>query len=258
VCIFSRRVTDVSSTAIFARPTHEGRQIVVYRMNVSIGEDVAMVLPLPVPPGSAEDAVRFIDLSPWPKLFEELDRAFPPPPIPAWGTGQVLLGGGPRSRLAVHEVGGFEASYVPTRGEFGRLDPRFRLADEVWEALPDYHDWGFAVFKLGAMSRLVGVHPMAVEFPRREPNQLFFPTVHVHQGVVEPWARFDHWLYCQEVDPAVLERWYWAFHSARRWEASPEPLGAVVVERVAGIVRPDRPCHRVALHGAYPNRDVLI
>jgi len=257
MCIFSGHVTDVSSTAIFARPTDDDRQLVVYRMNVSAGEDVVMVLPLPVVPGSGEGAVRFIDLSAWPKLFEEIDQAFPPPST-AYGSGQFLLGGGSRSRLAVHEVGGFEASYVPTRDDFQRLDPRFRLADGVWEALPDYREWGFAVFKLGATSRLVGVHPMALEFPRREPGQLFFPTVHVHHGVVEPSARFDHWLYCQDVDPVALERWYWSFHSRRRWESSPLALGAVVVERVPGIVRPDRPCHRVALHGPYPNRDVLI
>lgn len=39
-----------------------------------------MVLPLPVPPGSSESAVRFIGLSLYPKFFTDLDRAFPPKP----------------------------------------------------------------------------------------------------------------------------------------------------------------------------------
>ena len=34
-------------------------------------------VPLPVPPGSAKDAVRFIDLSEYPEFFDDLDLAFP-------------------------------------------------------------------------------------------------------------------------------------------------------------------------------------
>ncbi len=59
-------------------------------------------------------------------------------------------------------MGSFEASFVPTRRDFSRLDQRFRLPDDVWQALLGYDDWGFAVFKLGPMSRLTGVHPMAL------------------------------------------------------------------------------------------------
>ena len=36
------------------------------------------------------------------------------------------------SMLQVHEVGDYEASYVPTLADFHRLDPRFRMADEIW------------------------------------------------------------------------------------------------------------------------------
>ena len=123
-------------------------------------------------------------------------------------------------QLVVHEVGSFEASFVPTRRDFSRLDQRFRLPDDVWQALLGYDDWGFAVFKLGPMSRLTGVHPMAFEFPQRDPDRLFFPAVHVHNGRVEPWATFDHRLYCQDVEDIRLDRWYWSFHSEFRWEQS--------------------------------------
>jgi len=105
----------------------------------------------------------------------------------------------------------------------------------------------------------MGVHPMALEFPQREPDRLFFPTVHVHNGRVEAWATFDHWLYCQDVDEARLNHWYWSFHSPFRWTQSTVALSEVIVaERAGGIIRPDRPCHRVPVFGSFPNVDVVI
>ena len=50
MCCFSRPVTSVSSTKIFARDAGGGRQHLVYSMNYKAAEDLAMVLPLPVPP----------------------------------------------------------------------------------------------------------------------------------------------------------------------------------------------------------------
>jgi hypothetical protein len=63
MCIFTGSVSAVSSTAIFARPGDLGRQVLVYRMALITRTEVGMVLPLPVPPGSADNAVQFIDLS---------------------------------------------------------------------------------------------------------------------------------------------------------------------------------------------------
>ena len=259
MCIFAGSVHDVSSTAIFARRSHNGRQVLVYSMALTASTDVAMVLPLPVPPGSAEKAVRFIDLSAYPEFFDDLDRAFPRKTSVATQSDVLLETFSLQSNLVVHEVGSFEASFVPTRHDFSRLDQRFRLPDQVWRALPGYDDWGFAVFKLGPMSRPTGIHPMAFEFPQRDPDRLFFPTVHVHNGRVEPWATFDHQLYCQDVDEMRLDRWYWSFHSAFRWEQSSVALEEVIVaDHTAGIVRPDLPCHRVAITGSYPNADVVV
>jgi hypothetical protein len=76
MCIFTGSVDDVSSTAIFARQTDKSRQVLVYSMALVASADVAMVLPLPVPPGSAEKAVRFIDFSAYPTFFADLDLAF--------------------------------------------------------------------------------------------------------------------------------------------------------------------------------------
>lgn len=104
-------------------------------------------LPLPVPPASPDDAVRFIDLSGYPYFFEALDSGFP---------AHRSLGRGPSRgatmslapTLVAHDVGAFEASFVPALADFDRLDARFRLPPQTWGSLPSYRDHGFAVFKL--------------------------------------------------------------------------------------------------------------
>src|SRR5690606_13087928 len=99
------------------------------------------------------------------------------------------------NKLEVVEVGSFVASFVPTVKDFSRLDEQFRLPAQTWDKLPEYRDFGFAVFKLKKGSRKV--HPMAFEFARANPIRLFFPTVHIHDGTVKPTARFHHVLFCQ-------------------------------------------------------------
>ena len=47
-----------------------------YSMTISAREDLAMVLPLPVPPNSPERAVRFISLEGYPNFFTDMDRGF--------------------------------------------------------------------------------------------------------------------------------------------------------------------------------------
>jgi len=251
--MFTDTVHDVSSTVIFARPMDNGRQALVYSMALTISTDVAMVLPLPVPRGSAEQAVRFIDLSAYPKFFDDMNRAF------SWGSFGV------ESPLLVHDVGSFEASFVPTRHDFFRLDARFRLSDDVWQALSGYDDWGFAVFKLRSMPRVMTVHPIALEFPRRNPDELFFPTVHVHDGHFEPRAKFHHLLFCQDVDSTRRDRWNRSFQFEFPddpffwWTTSPWKLGRVfAADAPPGIVRADLGFHCVHIVGAYPNVDVVL
>jgi hypothetical protein len=52
--------------------------------------------------------------------------------------------------LVVHDLGDFEASFVPCLDDFERLDRRFCIPRSVWDELPVYQDYGFAVFKLKA------------------------------------------------------------------------------------------------------------
>ncbi len=257
--MFSAPVLYVGSTSIYGRLDGD-QQWLAYQMEVETVEEVAMVLPLPVPPGCGDDAVRFHDLSGYPKLFGDLDRAFPPRWVVSRGGGPLPAGLPPRQTLKVHAVGDFDASFVPSPSDFDRLDPRFQLGEAVIGQLPQYGDWGFAVFQLrqeevaGFFARLLGrgeryrrtVHPMAFRFPTRDPARVFFPTVHVHDGAVHDTARFDHTLYAQGAE------------AAEGWEAEEQPVRQVVdVERAGGLID-ESPGLRRTLAGVLENRDVWL
>ncbi len=232
MCIFSANA-NVADTKIFARRAASGGQFLVYSMRYEAEQELAMILPLPTPESAREDAVRFIDLSGYPTFFEDLDDAFPKPR----GGRSLAL----RTPLAVHDVGSFEASFVPTLADFDRLDPRFRLPGTIWDSLPRYATYGFAVFKLKPGAK--DVHPMALEMETREPGRLFFPTVHVHDGSISPEADFDHALYCQ------------CSGSSSFWEPAKVPP-ALTLDRTAGIVVPGETLLRAHMHGTFLNEDV--
>src|ERR1041385_4583489 len=96
MCCFSQPVRRVSKTRIFARaalaagdrgaaapyrgaPSARTDQFLAYAMSLVADRDLAMVLPVPVPPSSPEDSVRLVDMSECPKFFEQLDVLFPEP-----------------------------------------------------------------------------------------------------------------------------------------------------------------------------------
>ncbi|RYE93056.1 MAG: hypothetical protein EOO75_05245 [Myxococcales bacterium] len=267
MCCFSREVPYVSSTSIFARQAGPGRQLLAYTMTIEAHEELAMILPLPVPAGSPEEAVRFLDLSGYPGLFHDLDRAFPSLIPQAKGGFPVLRSAPAPATLKVHAVGDFEASFVPTRADFARLDPRFRLDDAVWGQLPQYDDHGFAVFQLrgleqGWLGRLLGrdrrreFHPMALDFPTREPGRVFFPTVHVHDGRVHPQADFDHTLYVQATGAAPRTCSPDPRSDAHEYWQAGEPVNDFVrVADTRGLLDGAGRLYRVGLHGSQPNAD---
>lgn len=249
MCIFSREVDSVTGTSIFARRSGSGRQFLVYSMTMAAKTDVAMILPLPVPPRSGELDVRFISLKQYPDFFKEMRTGFRMPrerpvsrQLPKGGS----FGGG---KLAVVAVGEFEASFVPTIKDFTRLDERFRLSQVIWDRLPQYQDFGFAVFKLKAGER--SIHPMAFDFPRKTPERLSFPTVHVHDGEVHPKATFDHLLYCQPSDQESLAVMDWE-ESKRLAQHFMRPAST------RGIVAPNQHCYFRRMTGMHKNEDVTV
>jgi len=250
MCIFSARISSVANTRIFARGMPDGQQFLVYSMQYEAASDLAMILPLPAPPFPAEDAVRFIDLSGYPRFFDDMAKGFPEP-----ASRHQIVAAQPAAltALKVHDVGSFEASFVPHQRDFGRLDGRFRLSDRTWKKLPVYKDYAFAVLKLKPGA--VKVHPMSFEFPRRNPGKLFFPTVHIHDGRVEPRASFDHSLYCQTLRPLKD----WRISSDEPAEGRPLPAGKFMdIPAAQGIVAGEEAILMRRMLGLQANEDIVL
>src|SRR5664279_930373 len=106
---------EVSQTKLFAR-VQNGVQYLVYEMAIATASEVAMVLPLPVAK-VADDAVEFLDFSKAKDVFANLAQMFPSDigRLQTLSLGMRSLGA--RPKLVVHNVGAFEASYVPTLGD---------------------------------------------------------------------------------------------------------------------------------------------
>lgn len=253
--MFSVPVVHVAGTRIFARRDGD-RQHLVYAMRLGASEDLAMVLPIPVPPNAPEDAVKFVSLEGYADFFVDLNALFPVPMSRSAGFVGFVQPQAAKT-LEVQRVGAFDASFVPRLEDFERLDPRFRLSGDVWDQLPQYADWGFAVFKLhqesGFLRKLMrkaesrDVHPMAFTFPSRDPERLFFPTVHVHDGAVHPVAAFDHQLYAQ------------ASRGLEGFEVSLEPARSKVrFTDAQALVLPDAPVRRREMIGTFDNTDVWV
>jgi len=231
----------VANTSIFARRVNEREQGLVYSLQLSVAGEVAMILPLPVLPGLGDDAVTFVNLEKHPDFFSDmLQLFFPPQPTRAQAKSGTLIAFG-LPTLKVHEVGSFEASFVPTPRDFGRLDERFRLPAGIWDAVGGYDDFGFAVFRLKP-GKKKQIHPMALRFTTRDSGRLFFPTVHVHDGHVHPTAGFDHTLYYQTTATPPGDM--------------PSPL--TPARDYEGLVAPAQPVYRRQLRGRLPNRDTWL
>ena len=202
MCCFSGHVSDVTATNIFARVGGD-RQFLVYEMTFTSDEQTAIILPIPTASGSLEADVEFVPLDAYPDFFRDLERHFQE----VWAMTKLLGGGPPSLTLKVHQVGAFEASFVPSIDQLDRLDPRFRIPLRVWKQLPAYESFGFVVFKLQPGKR-VNVHPMAFSFRTRDPGTVFFPSVHVHDAEVHETADFDHILcHAEQAGPWIGVAW---------------------------------------------------
>lgn len=247
MCILSQPIQDIASTNIFANDLGRGVHGTVYSMEIETRVPVAMLLPVPVLQGSGDDALKFVDLSNYPDFFEDMDELFP----------EMYLSmsrsiGSPAMKvksLQVHQVGAFKASYVPSMDDFGRLDPQFRLDPMIWATLPNYTGFGFAVFSFdpGAKKR---IHPMAYNYPVERPTELFFPTVHVHDGKsADKTDRFDHKLYYQHSPNFGDVNWDMSNSSA---------YTSVNASKTNGLVRESDVVYRKRLRGNLPNADQVL
>jgi hypothetical protein len=168
----------------------------------------------------------------------------------------------PGGVLAVESVGDFVASFVPSLRDFSRLDRRFRLPNSVWNQIPDYRDYSFAVFQLRETRATPSeVHPMALEFRTRLPNTIYFPTVHIHDGRVHRTEHFDHSLYTQDprLYPSAPGHPAYAASSKLPLTPSIAPIGSFVdPKRAQGVIDREARCYRLSLRGNLDNQDTLL
>ncbi len=205
MCCFAKTVLSVSNTNLFARLSRNGTQFLVYQMQFKSEQVNAMILPLPTTLPARDEAVRFVSFEKYDSFFQDLNSGFPVESPPTLSRSFPPTNSKVDAKLEVHEVGQFVASFVPSLSDFDRLDPQFVIPKESWDKIPEYSDYGFAVFQLKELSGKP--HPMAFEFPTRFRDRVFFPTVHIHDGQVHPIEEFDHMLYAQdsEFDKAAVK-----------------------------------------------------
>jgi len=279
---------NITKTNIFARHSSKDKQLIAYSLSIASKSAAAMILPLPVKSNSGENALQFINLKAYPNFFDDLSNACLPEVRELEGFlsedfDSVSAGSAPM--LAVQEVGDYQASYVPSLDDFSRLDPRFRLPSEVWHKMPDYSDYGFAVFQLKIALTIDDqeientIHPMAFEFPTRDAEKLFFPTVHVHDGDFHHKAGFYHKFYCQR-DNARAEYKYQRdvfennypspalamvlhgdeYFGGYTWFYQSEDIAGKVIpwQQSEGLINPNKKLYAMDLIGNYPNHDMWL
>ena len=261
MCIFSRPVITVNNTQIFARLSGNGTQYLAYQMKYVSDEPNAMILPLPVSQPDTDDAVRFIDLKNYGSFFKDLAKGFP-----YQKKFSIACSEGPSASLAykdalrVFEVGNYIASFVPTISDFDRLDPKFRLPDDIWASIPGYQNFGFAVFQLAAGS--LEPHPMALEFQTQNENEIFFPTIHIHDGEIHQSEEFDHALYLQHAgldskvgnykNSDVEDR------ATRLVRSKHQTSNFATIEKSEGLLDGNLLLHKKIMQGKLPNTDTAF
>jgi MYXO-CTERM domain-containing protein len=255
MCCFSAK-TEVHGTSIFGRFLKPGTQVLVYQMRYAAAQPTAMILPLPVALAAKEEAVRFRSLKEYASFFDVLATGFPAKPSFSLSRSKGTAASA-AAPLAVHEVGDYVATFVPSRMDFTRVDPQFQIPTSVWDRIPAYADYGFAVFQLKELSGTP--HPIAFEFETRTPGVLYYPTVHIHDGTLHEKDDFDHVLYAQEPSFDVRAGDYDgpdAVDAKTSFIRSKEKLGSFMEPgRALGLVAGDQLLHKTTLRGLLPNRD---
>lgn len=248
MCCFSGDIRAVFSTNIFVRAGLGDRQTIVYSMSIEADQELAMVLPIPVKAGVPENDVEFVDLKDYPEFFNDLGRGFREERT---RDAKSLDGSVPSATesLAVHDVGDFQASFVPRIKDFARLDKRFQMPPGTWDKLPQYKSYGFAVFKL--KPGVKRIHPMAFSFSRADASKLFIPTVHIHDGEVHEKAMFDHVLYVQPRTNQQLD--------LGGWQESESPaMNFMKTKKTKGVIAANEHCYRKPLDGMLANEDTWV
>ncbi len=261
MCCFAQPIDRVGSTRIFGRLSGTGTQFLAYQMEYESKTPNAMILPLPTKLPVAQDAMRFISLESYGKMFNDFQKGFPRKALPTFPLVNTrAMSAIAAEQLEVHEVGDYITSFVPNASDFDRLDEQFVIPNSTWDLIPDYRDYSFAVFQLTKLKSTP--HPMAFEFPTRDTEQVYFPTVHIHDGEVHDYEEFDHILYTQ--NPALddvagdYRDGNFADPATKLVRSNRIANNFVKTELTAGMVDPNLLLHRKLIVGNFPNVDQRI
>ena len=257
MCIFTHPVVSVNNTQIFARLSGKGTQFLAYQMSYESRDQNAMILPIPVKQPASDKAVNFIELENYSNFFADLATGFPY--IAPTSIGCSMPYTASKDSLQVFKVGNYIASFVPTLADFVRLDSKFKLPDEIWNSIPAYENFGFAVFQLAAGS--LKPHPMAFEFQAAN-DELFFPTIHIHDGEIHKSEKFDHVMYMQH---AGLDSVSYGYENSDVEDRSTGLVRSKYkashfsdVDKSAGLLDGDLLLHRKILRGQFANVDTVF
>jgi len=257
MCIFTQPVLAVNNTKIFARLSGDGTQFLAYQMSYKSNDQNAMILPIPVKQPANEGYLNFIDLEGYGDFFDDLASGFPYARPTSIGCSDSHTAS--KSALRVFAVGNYIASFVPTLSDFDRLDTKFKLPSEIWERIPGYENFGFAVFQLAAGS--LKPHPMAFEF-QTENDELFFPTIHIHDGEIHKSEKFDHVLYMQH---AGLDSIAYGYQNSDVEDRSTGLVRSKYkasqfsnVDKSVGLLNGNLLVHRKIVRGKFPNVDTFF
>jgi hypothetical protein len=190
MCIILSTVDKVANTKIYVSPDKENkRQLTVYSNEVATKEENAMILPVPNP-----ETIELLDLSNYPKFFEDCEACFTRVPTLSLRSFQPM--NAYASLLPVFQVGSYLASIVPSLYDFSRVNRDvFDYGDDLIRVLEKNYKEGFGfilcVLKKGSHT----YHPFAYTHDIQTPNRLFIPTRHYHPGESNSTADWDHIIY---------------------------------------------------------------
>jgi hypothetical protein len=235
--------------------TAPGTQLLVYQMQYSAATPTAMILPLPVTTPASEASVSWKSLKDHPHFFDNFALGFPAEHVADLTKGAVAASAEPT--IEVHEVGDFIASFVPTMDDFSRVDPRFAISKSTWSAIPEYRDYGFAVFQLKELSG--SPHPIALELKTRMRDSIYYPTVHIHDGTVHKEDSFDHVLYLQDATLDAKVGAYAGPYTPDSVTGFVRSKGALAsFSEDAGVADGKLLLHKRLMFGSLPNKDTIV
>jgi hypothetical protein len=133
------------------------------------------------------------------------------------------------------------------------------LPNKMWAKIPQYAEYGFAVFQLAAGS--LKPHPMAFEF-QSDRDSVYFPTLHIHDGEIHATEEFDHVLYLQH---AGFDSRVYDYQNSHVEDKSTGLIRSknlanqfCDVGRAANLIDGELLVHRKLIRGNLPNCDTEI